>query len=104
MRFRLVDRPISVRVDSAIFCNENRQAFVDGLSGYVAKRLVMGSGVIMKGVGYVSLVRDRISGRLIDILRPIWSANNDDVIGIVGANRLDNSNVIGLKNKGLLNA
>ena len=62
----------------------------------------MGSSVVMSGVGNVGVACDGVIGCFIDILRPVRGSNNDNVVGVVGTNGLNYSQMIGLEFYGFL--
>src|SRR5688572_30462531 len=84
----IVDRTVAGGLAGAPFGDEECDTGVQGLRGFVAQLLLVGAGVEMERVGDVRIL-DRIGRGEVDILRPNRGADNDQVVGIDGANRGD---------------
>ena len=95
-RGRLVHRAVTGGVRRSVLGYEQRGAAVERLLRIVAQPLAMRVRVEVQRVGHVGS-RDRVRRGLGHLLRPVARADDDDVVRIVLANRIDDGLVIRLE-------
>ncbi len=78
------------------FSDKQWSTHIQSLLRGVTQRLTMRANIEMQGVRNVAAPDDRISGRLVNTLRPYASSNSNQVIGIYRSNRVNDICCIGL--------
>ena len=96
LRFGGVDAFVSACLRRPIFGDEQRNAAIERGLRLVAIALLVARRIEMERIGKVG-ARDRIGGGLVDVLAPAARAEDNDIVGIVRADRGDDLGVIGLE-------